>query len=467
MAKLFGNFYKFKNRVALINEIKKITYRELINIFNKLSKIFKQKSVLLILCDNSLGSIIGYLFCLYSNNVAILIDKRISNNDLQELINLYKPNFILSDVLMTNKKFDFKTKIFESYLYFTKIKKYSLKSNLQLLLPTSGSMGVAKFVKLSNENLYINSKSIIKYLKLNKNDVAITNMPFFYSYMLSIINTHLHVGGKIVVSKDSILQKKFWDVYLKNKITSFNGVPYVYELIEKIGIKKIITKKLRYITQAGGKLDQTIKEKIWMELKRYGVEFFVMYGQTEASPRISYLKNNDLITKKESIGKCIEGTKLFLRNSLKKKIYKPFTEGNIYCKGKNIMLGYSNNYRDLNKNKKIHELDTGDIGFFDNDNFYFIKSRSKRISKINGIRLDLDELEKKLQKNDIKANIVNNDKKIGIFYYNNSKITLNKIKKKVEIITNQNPEIFFFKKLKKIPRTINKKISYNELKKLL
>ena len=134
--------------------------------------------------------------------------------------------------------------IFLTQIYIlSTLKKIQLKSNLQLLLPTSGSMSSAKFVRLSKSNLYRNTKSIIKYLKLNKKDVAITNMPFFYSYMLSIINTHLHVGGSIVISKDSIIQKKFWDVYSKNKITSFNGVPYVYELLFKIGINKILKKK--------------------------------------------------------------------------------------------------------------------------------------------------------------------------------------------------------------------------------
>ncbi len=470
MAKLFGNFYKFKNRIALIDGKKKISYKDLITIFNQLSYILKKRSLILILCNNSLGSIISYLFCLYSNHVVILIDKKISDYEFKRLIILYKPNYIISEDLRSlknEKKIVPKIKIFGSNIYFTNSKNVKLKTDLQLLLPTSGSMSASKFVKLSKSNLYKNTVSIIKYLKLNQKDITITNMPFFYSYMLSIINTHLHIGGSIVISKDSIVQKKFWDIYSKNKITSFNGVPYVYELLFKIGINKILKKNLRYITQAGGKLDEKLKLKLWEILRKKNIELFVMYGQTEASPRISYIKNKDLILKRESIGKSIEGVKMFLRNDKKQKILTPYLKGNIYCTGKNIMLGYSKNFRDLNNQKNLKELNTGDIGFFDKDKYFFIKSRSKRISKIYGIRLDLEELEEKLLNYGIKIISVSNDKKIGIFYNPSKKISLKKIKQKVEKITNQSSDIFSFTKLKDIPRTTNQKIDFNKLKKLL
>ena len=99
MDKLFGNFYKFKNRIALIDGKKKISYKDLIIIFNQLSYILKKRSLILILCNNSLGSIISYLFCLYSNHVVILIDKKISDYELKRLIILYKPNYIISEDL--------------------------------------------------------------------------------------------------------------------------------------------------------------------------------------------------------------------------------------------------------------------------------------------------------------------------------------------------------------------------------
>ena len=144
--------------------------------------------------------------------------------------------------------------------------------------------------------------------------------------------------------------------------------------------------------------------------------------------------------------------------------YKPF----LPAEGKfTILDNIIKNFRDLNNQKNLKELNTGDIGFFDKDKYFFIRSRSKRISKIYGIRLDLEELEKKLLNYGIKIISVSNDKKVGIFYNPSQKMSLKKIKQKVEEITNQNSDIFLFTKLKNIPRTTNQKIDYNKLKKLL
>ena len=156
------------------------------------------------------------------------------------------------------------------------------------MLPTSGSLGSNKYVKVSRKNIYENTISIIKYLRISKKDTAITNMPFHYSYMLSILNTHLQQGGTIVVSNVSIIQKDFWEIFKKFKVTSFNGVPYIYEIMEKIGLKRIFYKYLRYITHAGGKLDKNLSLKIAQLSLEKKTKFFSMYGQTEASPRISF-----------------------------------------------------------------------------------------------------------------------------------------------------------------------------------
>ena len=98
-------------------------------------------------------------------------------------------------------------------------------------------MGSSKFVKLSSLNLKSNTDSIVSYLMLSKKDIAITNLPSSYSYMLSIINSHFEVGGTISISNNSIIQKEFWNNYFSSKPTSFNGVPYTYEILIKIGLK--------------------------------------------------------------------------------------------------------------------------------------------------------------------------------------------------------------------------------------
>ena len=175
-------------------------------------------------------------------------------------------------------------------------------------------MGSNKYVKISKKNIYENTISIIKYLKITKKDRAITNMPYCYSYMLSILNTHLQKGGTIVVSKKSIIQKEFWEIFNNFKLTSFNGVPYIYEIINKIGLKRIFSKSLRYITQAGGKLDNKLSLKLAKLAIKKKIKFFSMYGQTEASPRISFLEPKFSIKKNGSIGKALLNTKIWLQS---------------------------------------------------------------------------------------------------------------------------------------------------------
>ena len=188
-----------------------------------------------------------------------------------------------------------------------------------------------------------------------------------------------------------------------------------------------------------------------------------MYGQTEASPRISYLKPEFSQKKIGSIGKGIPGSKIYIIDSTGKKILKPFVEGEIICEGKNVFMGYSNNYKDLKKaNEENYRLKTGDLGFFDKNGFFFITSRISKIAKIFGNRVDLGALESLMSQKGYKVVCLSDNKKVFIFIekkYNKTNL-INTISK----ITNLNINSFELTKLKNLPRTANNKISYHELK---
>ena len=101
------------------------------------------------------------------------------------------------------------------------------------MLSTSGTTGSKKHVRISYNNLYSNSKAIIQYLNLNKNDKAITTLPIHYTYGLSIINTHLCVGAKLVVTRKNIIERDFWNLINIHKVTNFGGVPFTFEILKK------------------------------------------------------------------------------------------------------------------------------------------------------------------------------------------------------------------------------------------
>ena len=467
--RLFKSFNKFRKNIAIIDkEYSNLTYEQVLIETNKIKKEVKKRSVILIISENSLGSLLAYIFCIINNHIGIIIDSKTAKKNIIKIFQNYQPQYVFiskKNNAILKKVCSEKYSLFDQSLMKNKLyKKINLNKDLSLLLSTSGSMGSIKFVKLSKSNLKYNTDSIIKYLKVNKKDSAITNLPISYSYMLSIINTHFEVGGSIVISKYSLIEKEFWEILKKSKITSFNGVPYTYEMLERIGLKNIKIDTLKYLTHAGGKLDKEKLKKIIKFCKKSRLKFFSMYGQTEASPRISYLKPEFSQKKIGSIGKGIPGNKIYIIDNGGKKISKPFVEGEIVCRGKNVFMGYSKNYKDLKKaNEENYKLKTGDLGYFDKDGFFYISSRLSKIAKIFGYRVDIGILESLMSQKGYKIACLSDNKKIFIFIEKNyKKINLiNDISK----ITNLNIRSFELIKLKYFPRTLNNKISYNELKK--
>tara|TARA_B100000029_G_scaffold514881_1_gene619457 strand:+ start:6394 stop:7815 length:1422 start_codon:yes stop_codon:yes gene_type:complete len=468
--RLFRSFNKFKNNIAIIDkEHSDLSYKEVLTKTNEIKKKIKKRSLILIVSENSLGSLLAYIFCIINNHVGIIINSKTTTNNILKTFKNYQPNYIF---LSKKIKSIFKKICSEEYNFLDQSlmknrinKKKKLHKNLSLLLSTSGSMGVIKFAKLSGSNLKHNADSIIRYLNINNKDSTITNLPISYSYMLSVINTHLEVGASIIISKYSLIEKEFWKVFKNSKATSFNGVPYTYEILTRIGLKNIKINSLKYLTHAGGKLEKNKLKEIIKFCKRNNIKFFSMYGQTEASPRISYLKPELSEKKIGSIGKGIPGNKIYIIDNTGKKILKPFEEGEIICEGKNVFMGYSKNYSDLKRPNEInYKLKTGDLGFLDKDGFLYITSRVDKIAKIFGNRVDLGVLESLMSQKGYKIVCISDNKKIFIFIekkYNKTNL-INTISK----ITNLNNNSFEIIKLKYLPRTSNNKISYNELKKI-
>ena len=320
---LFSNFNKFGRKNAIVSENSEISYLELDN-FSKKNDIFNKYSLVLLINDNSMESVMLYVLVMKSKNVSLmLVENNTNEKSISEILEKYHHDY----VILPRKKFKYKNSKFNSLLeigHFSIFKNQSNKikninTNHKLMLTTSGSLGSSKFVSLSIENLKFNSKQIIEYLNIKKNDNIITTMPMSYSYMLSIINTHLETGATVYINQNSVFQREFWDFFKKKKINSFSGVPYHFQILEKNNFKFLNTNYLKYITCAGGKLDERIIKKIYDFCFKNKVKFYSMYGQTEASPRLSYLPYNYLKEKPSSIGKGLRGTKIWLEDKSGKK----------------------------------------------------------------------------------------------------------------------------------------------------
>jgi acyl-coenzyme A synthetase/AMP-(fatty) acid ligase len=284
------------------------------------------------------------------------------------------------------------------------------------MLSTSGTTGSPKMVKLSKENLYSNCNSIIEYLAITSNHRAITNLPLYYSYGLSILNTHLESGASLVVSKESILSKEFWEKFKKYSVTTLNGVPYNYEIFRRIDLMKMDLPSLKYMTQAGGKLNPKLVKQYALWAKNNKINFFVMYGQTEATARISYLPLDKILEKESSIGISIPNGKLLIKDLKSNKLIEESSiDGELIYQGANVMLGYATDIEDLAKDDELQGLlQTGDIAQRDDEGFYYITGRLKRFIKIHGNRVGLDEIEQYLKSKDYDVLCTGVDNKLMI-----------------------------------------------------
>ena len=346
---------------------------------------------------NDVTSIMTYVALMRSNLCIAMINSNLERQKLENLLATYKPRYIYgpADFL---RSFQASKTVWSSQGYslieFEKNLKISLHPNLKMLLPTSGSTGNPSFVRLSSKNLESNSQSIAKYLDLDGRARAITTLPMNYSYGLSIINSHLTVGGSIYLNESSVLSREFWRNLGRSGATHFAGVPFTYESLRNFRADLMKSPTLRVFTQAGGRLSPDIINEYAIDCSNAGKLFYVMYGQTEATARISYLPPEMAAIFPGSIGIPIPGGSIELWDESDKVIDEFDTPGELIYKGENVSLGYAKSVEDFSLgDENMGVLKTGDIAVRGDNGYLYIVGRKNRIAKIFGIRINLLDLE--------------------------------------------------------------------------
>ncbi|MET9337281.1 AMP-binding protein [Nonomuraea sp. NPDC003804] len=254
--------------------------------------------------------------------------------------------------------------------------------DLAVLLTTSGSTGNPKLVRLSHRAVMANARAIAQALRLTPADVAPTSLPLHYSYGLSVLNSHLAAGATIVLTGASLLERPFWRQLAEHRCTSLAGVPYQYEMLRRLRFDPAAHPALTTLTQAGGRLRPELVAEFAAKVDR----FFVMYGQTEATARIAVLPPERLPDKLGSAGVALPGGALGVEN------------GEIVYRGPNVMMGYATSAADLARGDDLGGvLRTGDLGYVDEEGFLFVTGRVKRIAKVYGVRVNLDDVERLLR----------------------------------------------------------------------
>lgn len=380
---------RFGDAPALITAHETVTYRDLDErVEQQASKLGTERGLVLIAGANEIDVVVTYLAALRAGHPALMAPG--DNPDhLDGLIDAYQPDGVVRSV-------DGRP-VIEKH---GRRSRHQLHPDLALLLSTSGSTGSPKLVRLSHRNVQANAESIAEYLGIRATDRAVTTLPMHYCYGLSVVHSHLARGAALILTGSSVTDPEFWDLMRAQRGTTFAGVPYTFDLLDRIGFDQLDLPELRYITQAGGKMSPDRVRRYAEVGRRRGWDLFVMYGQTEATARMAYLPPDLAATHPHTIGRPIPGGSFHLQAVDD----APDGTGELVYSGPNVMLGYAEGPDDLRLGDTLDgELHTGDLARRTDDGLYEVVGRRSRFAKVFGLRIDLQHVESTLEQRGLTA----------------------------------------------------------------
>ena len=463
---MFEKLQQFGGKAAFITERDGVvSYAEFINLADRIGINVDARTLVFCLCSNELEAVAGYVGFLRNKVVSLMLPTSINLNSLNLLEARYMPTFIWAP-LLDQDRLGKREIVFQEggYALFSAglNRAPSLHPDLALLMSTSGSTGSPQMVRLSFSNLVSNADSIIEGLGLTAQDIPITTLPMNYVYGLSIINSHLRIGGTIILNSRSLMDRGFWDLLKSKKATTFGGVPYTYEMIKRLGFDFLRSSSIEQLTQAGGRLEPSLVRDLGLLCKEVNKRFTVMYGQTEATSRMSILPSQFAHIKSESIGRAIPGGRLAIDYGDLGYEVAPGKIGELVYFGANVSLGYATSMQDLSRGDENQGiLRTGDLAWIDHEGFYYIAGRKKRFLKIFGNRISLDDVEAFVSSEGWECACIGRDNDLQV--YVTSPDNHKQLRLKVATFLGINHLAISISFVKKIPRAENGKVSYFEL----
>ncbi len=397
---------------AIIDGDRVLSYAELDDLVDqRCARLGSARRLVLLECANELEPLVTYLAALRGHHPVLLVpqlDGEAARRHHERLVASYDP-----DVCVTrsgsrtpgNRPADWTLEIRREQ------SAHELHPELAVLLGTSGSTGTPKLVRLSRDNLAANAAAIAGFLGLDASSRAATTLPFQYCFGLSVVNSHLIAGGSLWLTRSSVVDIGFWDGFAAAGATSFAGVPYTFELLERSGVDWLAQPGLRQVLQAGGRMQPARVRAIGERAAARAAELFVMYGQTEATARMAYLPPHLATARPDCVGIPIEGGEFRIDPSAG----SGRRDGELVYSGANVMLGYAETPADLALGRTVTELRTGDLARQHDDGLFEIVGRCNRLAKLYGVRLDLDRAERMLAEHDVQARLVASSEQLRAF----------------------------------------------------
>lgn len=394
-----------KNKIALITPEGSISYQDLMDTVSLFEKRFHSLGLgfgnrIGILASNSLFWVASYLAILKIHATGVPITTTLSPDQISANISWMNLSLLCIEERLYKRFGNVipKINLFREDATFIETDKPLDKTSKQgddagdaLLMFTSGTTSTPRLVRITHQNLQANTRSIIQSLDLDHSQRIMSILPFSYCYGMSLLNTHIRAGGSVVISEGMIFPEIVLDRMEETECTGFAGVPSTYQvLLRKTSFPKRALLKLQKIQQAGGKLPNILINELVN--CRPNSEIYIMYGQTEATARLSCLPHQRLKEKMGSIGKGLPGVPLKVLNEQGLEV-QPGEIGEIIARGENISPGYLNEPEATQEKFKNGSLYTGDLATIDQDGFIYIVDRKDDFIKSYGYRVSSQDVE--------------------------------------------------------------------------
>ena len=400
----WNNLADYGEYLALLTQESAIYYSELAGRADKFCAEISSglpaavtRPLILLEAVNESEAIIAYLGALRARWPVILVAEG-ATGDESQIVQAYRPNVILRRAAGWQPAFASADAI-------------EMHPDLAVLLSTSGTTGAAKLVRLSRQNIAANAAAIAGYLDVRPEDRAMTLLPFHYSYGMSVLHIHLLRGAGLVLTERSLIETDLRALAQRMDVNSLALVPTQFELLDTLDWLP----RLRYITQAGGRLDPVLARRFSDKAVAEGWQLFIMYGQTEAAPRMSYVPPQDAQAWFHTIGRPLEGGSFRLLDATGEEITAVETTGELVYEGPNVMLGYAVTYTDLGAPAGPSVLHTGDMAERLENGYFRITGRASRFIKLFGLRIGLDEVETQLRAEGYRVYVTGSDSRLVVF----------------------------------------------------
>lgn len=384
MSRLVDHLRAQGSRTAVGTDSQRLSYSELADRVSEVAaRLGGTRRLVMLETRNDVSALVHYLGALAGGHVVLPVP---AGRDHGELTASYDPDVVVDGAGLHQRRAG---------------SVHDLHDDLALLLSTSGSTGSPKLVRLSRGNLLSNAHAIADYLGIRRTDRAATTLPMSYCYGLSVIHSHLLRGAAVILTEHSVVDDEFWALFRRHGGTTFAGVPYTFDLLDRVGFGAMDLPDLRYITQAGGRLaPEQVRRYAQLGATR-GWQLIVMYGATEATARMAYLPPHLAAAYPGCIGVPIPGGSFTI---------EPLdgwpaddAAGELVYRGDNVMMGYAHSSVDLSRGVEVDALHTGDIARRRPDGLYEVIGRSSRFVKIYGLRIDLQRIETALRDRGVPA----------------------------------------------------------------